>query len=171
MGIVLALAHQSARSNPTDFLTSFSERVKALAHAHDALAEDFDTCDLAALIERSCAPFCHDENFTGRGPPCRIPSRTCVPLTLALHELCTNATKYGAFSVPEGRVSVEWVIEVPGVARLSWIESGGPAVDTPKRRGLGSALLSTQRDLDSVDLQFDREGVRCYFEIAGVEVE
>ena len=86
-----------------------------------------------------------------------------LPLTLILNELCTNATKYGALSCPEGRVSVQWGVQ-KGMLQLDWEESGGPPVAPPIRKGFGSRLLEdlVMRDLAGHSkLIYDVAGVRC----------
>ena len=169
MGVILAMLHQTARSDSANFLTTFTGRIEALARAHDMLADGVSTSELGKLIDGCCAPFSHEGNMTLAGPQCLIPLPACVPLTLALHELCTNATKHGALSVPGGHVSVKWSIDAARVAQLAWVETGGPPVATPTRRGLGTALLSSQSELGTVDLQFHPDGVRCYIAVEGVE--
>ncbi|MEO6715783.1 MAG: sensor histidine kinase [Novosphingobium sp.] len=169
MGVILAMVHQSARSDPANFLTTFTGRMEALSRAHDLLADGAGPGELGKLIDSCCAPFSHEDNMAVSGPPCLIPLPACVPLTLALHELCTNATKYGALSVPDGRVSIEWSIDAARVARISWVEAGGPPVAPPARKGLGTALLSSPADLGTVDLQFQPDGVRCYISVEGVD--
>ena len=171
MGVVQAMAQQSARSDPDNFLGLFLGRLKALSSAHDALANNIaDSCSLREVIDHSCTPFCHEDNITTSGPPCRIPSHSCVPLTLALHELCTNAIKHGAFSIPGGLVHVVWTVDSEGVAKISWQESGGPTVTAPKRRGLGTALLSSQRDIRRITVDYEPQGVHCLIEVDGAEL-
>ena len=97
------------------------------------------------------------------GPPLRIGPRTAVALAMALHELCTNAIKYGALSVDRGRVAIRWTIRDSEPSfRFSWQESGGPPVSKPPRRGFGSRLI--ERALASelqgkASLEFRAEGV------------
>jgi two-component sensor histidine kinase len=142
--IVQAMAQQSARGDPADFISVFSKRLSALAKAHDVLFEGgHDGCELAEIVEKSCAAFHEEGHFVFDGPPCCLPEEVCIPLSLALHELCTNALKYGALSVPSGRVDVSWTAPVGEATTLVWEETGGPEVKPPTRSGMGTALLSS----------------------------
>ncbi len=99
------------------------------------------------------------------GPTCSLPEAACVPLVLALHELGTNAVKYGALSTLSGSVDLVWTsVEAPCGGRevvLDWTEKEGPEVEPPTRQGLGSRLLTRQPGLNDVTLQFRPEGLRC----------
>jgi two-component sensor histidine kinase len=90
-----------------------------------------------------------------------------VPLSLALHELATNAVKYGALSAAGGRVSLAWAL-ADGVMRLVWREAGGPPVAPPRRRGMGTQLLRPQAGLAAVEVEYRADGVRCEIAIEGV---
>ncbi len=162
LSIVQALSQQTARSDPANFQSAFAKRLGALADAHDVLLRGSgETCDLAAIVEKTCSVFHHDGNFIFEGPRCHLPADSCVPLSLALHELCTNAVKHGALSVPTGRVHVAWSAPVDGSTTLIWEEGGGPEVRPPARKGLGTALLLSQSEIGKADLQFHPRGLRC----------
>lgn len=168
LAVVQALADRSLRSHPHDFRQVFSDRLAALAQAHDVLASGpGEACDLGELVERTCAPFLDEGNIACSGPPALVDSEACVPLALALHELATNAVKHGALSAPGGRVTVGW--EPAGARRvaLDWVEAGGPPVYPPKRKGLGTMLLTAQPELVACQLDFAPGGLKCRFEIAG----
>lgn len=96
-----------------------------------------------------------------------VPPRIAVALALALHELATNAVKYGALSVPEGRVTISWEMEGPLLQRflrLEWREAEGPRVKQPGRRGFGSRLIESGLASElggAVNLDFDPAGLRC----------
>jgi two-component sensor histidine kinase len=97
------------------------------------------------------------------GPDLQVTGRQALPLTLVLHELTTNATKYGALSRTEGRVTVQWRVQ-DDLLYLVWQESEGPAVVAPVRKGFGSRLLEDflVRDLGgATKLAYDPAGVRC----------
>jgi len=169
---VNAMAVLTARhSDPEDFVEALTGRMQALERATELLSVDEKVhCDVHALVEAALAPFRAGDNFTVEGPPCELPRDACVPLSLALHELATNAHKYGALSVPEGRVALLWTIgEGEGaLLRLAWREEGGPAVVKPERVGMGTALLKQQRGLDQVELKYLPGGVECAISVAGV---
>jgi two-component sensor histidine kinase len=171
--VVQALAAQSAKgANPEEFVAAFGGRLQALAKAHELLGQrNLQTCTLPALMDEACQPFCVDANIVKFGPPCQLPSESCVPLVLAMHELCTNALKYGALSNAEGRVEISWAFgDTPGRLVICWKEIGGPVVRKPNRKGLGSALLRPQPGIADVVLTFDEPGVCCELDIDGAEL-
>ena len=144
--------------------SAVSARIVALAGAHDLLTErSWTGADIADLVGHAVAPF-----VTGQialdGPSLDISPSQALALSLALHELATNAAKYGALSRPEGRVELRWFVQ-NNLLNLSWRESGGPQVVPPTRRGFGSRLVehALSRDLDGqTRLEFAPEGVRCW---------
>ena len=100
--------------------------------------------------------------MSANGPPVRLAPETALALAMAMHELATNAVKYGALSVPDGRVSIQWTPHGDdGGIRLSWRESGGPPVTEPERKGFGRFVLErvTVNALGSGGIQFSPSGV------------
>lgn len=172
LATVNALALLTARhSGPKDFPAALASRMAALTRATDLLTESAEAqCDLQRLVGQAVAPFRGEDNFTLDGPGCELPRDACVPLSLALHELCTNAAKYGGLSVPEGRVVLRWTIGEgeDALLRLSWREEGGPPVSKPTRAGMGTQLLRQQRGLRRVEVTFPPEGLCCDIEVDGV---
>jgi two-component sensor histidine kinase len=169
LAVMQALAKQTARSSPTamDFYASFSQRLDALREAHDVLSStDWTSCDLPRLAERGLKGYLPNPAISIVGPACTLPPGSCVPLTLALHELATNATKYGALSIPDGRVSVDWKVEGVHLVLL-WVELGGPPVSQPVHKGLGARLLAKQHGLEQVAVEYLPEGLRCVITIHG----
>ena len=137
-------------------------RLLALAGAHDLLtARAWAGADLADLVTRVIAPFPASQILLD-GPSLVVLPTQALALSLALHELATNAAKYGALSRPEGRVEICWIVRDDEVD-LSWRESGGPLVASPSRRGFGSRLIEhASRDMAGrFRLEFDPSGVRC----------
>ncbi len=170
LAVVQALAAQSAkRTSPEAFVKAFSGRLEALTKAHELLGRrNLETCTLPELVEEACRPFCENGNIVMSGPACQLPSASCVPLMLALHELCTNAVKYGALSAPQGSVNVSWrFAALAQELMVEWKETGGPAVSEPSRKGLGSTLLSSQPGIAEAELSFEATGVRCRLSIDG----
>lgn len=165
LAVVQALVRLSREHLQTgDFEEVLAGRIEALAKAHRMLGEEeWATGRLPELVDEVIRPFRRGANFAVSGEPTTVPPQACVPLTLALHELCINALKYGALSRPEGRVTIAWHCDPadPAVTRLSWREEGGPAVVAPGRRGLGTRLLQPQPGLAAVDLRFEPAGVEC----------
>jgi two-component sensor histidine kinase len=172
LAVVQALASQSAKgANPETFVTAFGGRLRALAKAHELLGRrNLETCTLPELVDEACKAFCHDENVATSGPACQLPSASCVPLVLAMHELCTNAVKYGALSTPQGKVDISWRFsELPQRIMIEWKETGGPVVSKPSRKGLGSTLLRRQPGIAEAELSFEASGVRCRLCIDGAK--
>lgn len=119
-------------------------RVNALARAHQLLANArWEGADLRRLVEEELLPFSiGDEGRVAlSGPSVALAPAAAQSVAMALHELATNAAKYGALSAAEGRVEVSWRRDLAGELRLSWCEIGGPPVKAPARRGLGTTLL------------------------------
>ena len=148
LSTVQAIVGWTARSAKSieEFYQDFTGRVISLANTHTLLTEEL--WQKASLRDLVHAELRHYENGEARvniaGPAIELPSEVAVPLGMALHELTTNAAKYGSLSSPEGRLSIEWSVhpegDQPHVA-FGWIEEGGPIVDAPKRRGFGTQLL------------------------------
>jgi len=167
LATVNAMAMLTARhTGPGQFAQAFSGRMRALDKATELLGTGRDVhCEVGKLIESAIEPFRTDGNFSIDGPPCELPRDACVPLSLALHELCTNAAKHGALTVPEGRVVLAWECDEEGSLTIDWREEGGPPVPEQRRTGMGTQLLHRQRGLKSVDVDFHPEGLRCLIRI------
>jgi two-component sensor histidine kinase len=172
LATVNAMAVLTARhSEPEDFVEALTGRMQALERATGLLGVDEGApCDVHRLVGSALAPFRAGDTFTVEGPACELPREACVPLSLALHELATNASKYGALSAPEGRVELLWTIGEgeDRLLRLAWRESGGPPVAPPQRTGMGTQLLRRQHGLDQVELHYRPGGVECAIAISGV---
>jgi two-component sensor histidine kinase len=155
-------------SPPESYMTALSGRMMALERATDLLGlGETAPCELGRLVDTALAPFRAGENFMIAGPPCELPRDACLPLSLALHELATNAVKHGALSVPRGWVAIDWALARDGLLTLAWREADGPPVREPERRGMGTQLLRRQRGLDHVELHFRPAGVECAITIDG----
>lgn len=155
-----------ATTDPKTFYATLTARLAALATANELLRFGAaETCDIQELVSAATAPF-HASQVEAHGGPAEVSKEACTPLMMALHELCTNATKYGALSCPEGRVTITWQSRAGGGIDLEWVERGGPPVEKPRTRGLGSRLLTAHGALLSVCLDFPVEGVRCRLSVA-----
>jgi two-component sensor histidine kinase len=139
-------------------------RIVALAEAHDLLTDrSWSGADIADLVARAITPFAAGR-ISCAGPSLDVSPSQALALSLALHELATNAAKYGALSRPEGRIELRWKVQEDRL-ELTWRESGGPKVVPPTRRGFGSRLIENalSRDLDGqTRLEFAPDGVRCW---------
>ena len=151
LALVQALAAHTrhAAISPTDFEQAFTSRLHALGHAHDLLTQThWKGTTLHQVIETALAPFSVYGSSQARveveGPQVWLNSNTAVTLTLAFHELATNAAKYGALSANQGRVKIFWEAQPTGAPKeilLQWRESGGPVVEAPSRKGFGTMLI------------------------------
>ncbi|MDE2405796.1 MAG: sensor histidine kinase, partial [Sphingomonadales bacterium] len=121
---------------------------------------------LRAVVAMELAPYTagRDHHITMSGPEIQLAPNDALSLGLAIHELATNATKYGALSVPTGRITVGWELVAADLARVTWLERGGPAVPQERRRGFGTDLIErivAQELGGGVELRFEPEGVCC----------
>jgi PAS domain S-box-containing protein len=149
LSIVQAIARQTAASNPADFLERFGERIQALSASQDLLIKNaWKGVALDDLIRSQLGLF---EDLIGSrielaGPSFLISAPAAQTLGMALHELATNASKYGALSSRHGRVRIEWSLKPAEEGEtaffISWCESGGPPVWEPYRRGFGSVIIA-----------------------------
>jgi two-component sensor histidine kinase len=170
LAIVSALAALTRRrATSDDFFPAFAARIEALSSATDLLAgKHGERRSVDHLIEHAIAPFRTEGNFRLEGPSCEVPETSCIPLTLVLHELCTNAAKHGALTAPGGTVSLTWAIDDGAMLRLQWTEQGGPPVIADGRIGMGSTLMRAQMGLRTVDLQLLPAGAECVIEVEGI---
>jgi len=172
LAIVQSIAthtHHTAAA-PIDFVKSFTSRLQALSRAHDILTQThWKGASLRQVVDAAIGPFAGIGNAPGRvtasGPEVWIAANTAVTLTLAFHELATNATKYGALSNDAGRIAINWKAQpkrAPTEIHLTWQESGGPPVKPPTHRGFGSILMERVLAYDAegaTDLSFPSTGL------------
>jgi two-component sensor histidine kinase len=167
LAIILAIARQTSRqtANFEEFEKRFSARIQALADAHDLLVEQqWVGAALDDLVRGQLSPF-GIEKVTMRGDRIMLRAEAAQNIGLALHELATNASKYGSLSVPDGRVAIEWTLGGTDpqnrTLRLTWRESGGPPVEPPARTGFGRFVLErvTLNALGSGGLEFNPTGL------------
>jgi two-component system CheB/CheR fusion protein len=178
---VQAIADQTVANAPDlpAFKESFLARLLALSHTHNLLARDaWAGAPLADIIHNELAPYRNDRDARTNdarvrlhGEALTLPPKHALALSMALHELATNAGKYGSLSVPGGQVTVTWATlttdQHPWL-HLQWTESGGPAVEPPTRRGFGSRLIGDGVPYElggEVTLEFPRNGVVCTIDV------
>jgi two-component sensor histidine kinase len=171
LATVQAVVGATARSTSSieEFYKAFVGRIISLANTHSLLTEAlWQTASLREILEKELIPYndAKGERIELEGPDVKLPSEIAVPIGMAVHELTTNAAKYGALSVRTGKVSVMWSENGEGEDRrlsLSWVERGGPRVAQPGRQGFGSRLLhrvlTTQLNAQ-VNVDYDPSGLR-----------
>jgi PAS domain S-box-containing protein len=177
LATVQSLATQTARGthSPEDFRRAFEGRLIALSQAHDQLTRrHWKNADLRDIVEAATAPHLtrSQDQMVISGAPVTVTPRVALTLALGLHELTTNATKYGALSAPAGRVEVAWRVErrtsQPPALRIEWRERGGPPVVPPKQRGFGTRFVegSVASELQgSAEIKYEPDGLICTMEI------
>jgi PAS domain S-box-containing protein len=174
LATVQSLALQTFRGKrpPDAERASFEGRLLALSRAHDLLtASRWEAAELPALLLAVMAAYRDPagERLRIAGPPVPLPPRVALTLAIVLHELATNAAKYGALSVPEGSVTVDWqVIGAPERLSLVWRERGGPPAQAPERQGFGTRFI--QRALEAelsglVRFDYGAQGLVCELEL------
>jgi PAS domain S-box-containing protein len=174
MAMIGAIASQTFRtaSSMEEARTIFDARLYALNHAHDVLMKsNWTIAAIATVVEGALAPHRTGE---GRlrigGPAVDLTAKQALSIALALHELATNAAKYGSLSVPGGTIDVAWTSSLGDdgpVLHFCWRESGGPEVKPPQRRGFGSRLIEGTLSSDlggSVKIDYAPTGLVCTFE-------
>ena len=153
-----------------DFTTTLIGRLHSLARAHDLLARDkWRGARLHDVIRNEFHAYtgADSDRLTIAGDDVRLNPRAAQTLSLALHELTTNAAKYGALSMPEGRIEVGSAVDGQELV-LSWVETGGPEVAPPEDRGFGTVVIerSIAHELGGhAELDYARGGVRCHIRI------
>jgi PAS domain S-box-containing protein len=169
LSVVTGIASQTARTSSTmsEFNDKFVARLQALNRAHGMLtADNWVATQLHDLIVEILSPY--EQSDSARlslvGPPVALKPNATMALSLILHELVTNATKHGAFSIPEGRISIHWDVGgEPSRVELKWHESGVPDVSPPRRSGFGTRLIeaSVKHDLrGDLTVNYGSDGVR-----------
>jgi len=177
LATVQSLASQTARSTSSSeaFREAFEGRLIMLSHAHDQLTRrHWRSADLRDMVQAATAPYAGDahDRIAIEGEDVMLNPRAALALGLTLHELATNAAKYGGLSVSAGRVRVRWRVVRgrlhPPLLWIEWAEHGGPPVSVPERQGFGSRFIegSVATELrGAARLHFEPAGLRCTIEI------
>ena len=149
LALVLATMSQTAHHSTSkeDFVKRCEDRLRAITHAQDLLiAKDWKGASAADVVRSSLKPFMINETYLEmHGPDIELSAEAVHTLSLVLHELATNASKFGALTTPEGKIIVDWQLDAAGAKsrrfRMSWRESGGPAVVSPQHTGFGHDVI------------------------------
>lgn len=173
LATVMAISRQTLGRDDVDraSVETFEARLASMARAHDLLIHGkWEAAELTDVIAQALSPYPKDR-FEISGPTIELAPRAVVSISLALHELATNAAKYGALSVPDGRVAIMWSLEAGETDRLKlrWQESGGPTVSPPTRRGFGSRLIEMLLAAElngKVHISYEPDGLICEVDAA-----
>ena len=141
LGVVTGLAHQTARASPSlaEFTPAFAGRLASLGRAHEILtAATWERAPLRALVDELTGS---QAQVAAAGPHVLLAPRQLLSLSMILHEMLTNAVKYGALSIDGGRVTLTWQVDA-GELQLGWLETGVTAVVPPARKGFGSKMIA-----------------------------
>lgn len=176
LAVIQSIARQTMRTSGsmTEFTDRFERRLHGLAASHDILVgQNWEGAALANLVRSQIAPFVElsSARVEVNGPAIDLDATAAQAVGLALHELATNAVKYGALSDGNGKVRISWRYDATGGERaliLSWVEEGGPAVTPPSRKGFGNAVIESMAPksvLGSVSLEYAPSGLHWHLTI------
>ena len=165
---IQALVVQTSRNadSLTGFVKGLEGRIQAMAKAHSLLAQSrWESVSIDKLLREELSLYVSGQTaVTLDGIGMQLTPKSALSLSLAIHELATNAAKYGALTAPGGRVAVVWRPATDGGVELSWTETGGPLVEQPKRRGFGSTLIESALSMETggrAIVHYLRTGVVC----------
>jgi PAS domain S-box-containing protein len=168
---VLATVQATVRLTQSDTAEGFKQaiegRIRALANVHSLFVQSRWTgAELHSLVTQELSPYCQDAEKRAQidGPNLLLEPSTAQTIAVSLHELATNAAKYGALSIPKGRVRVEWSQAADGRLVIRWTETGGPLVKPPTRKGFGTRVMEGMvRNQLKGEMRFDwrAEGLAC----------
>ena len=168
LALVNSIAAQTARKSRSldDFQKAFHGRLAALARSHGQwLADELQVADLRGLLEDVAENAGVDrQRLNLKGSSVVVKPAQTMALNLTFHELCTNATKYGALATEKGRVDVTWAVEDGNQVRLLWKESGGPTAKPPDQKGFGLQLIETLCPFElhgTAEVRFLPDGLEC----------
>jgi PAS domain S-box-containing protein len=171
LSLVQATVHFSKADTAEEIKMAIEGRIHALSNVHNLLAQSRWTgADLRHLVTDELRPYCSEGASATEivGPDISLKPQIAQLIAMVLHELTTNAVKYGALSVSQGRVCIEWSLATSGRLALRWIETGGPPVRQPQRHGFGTRVLDRAiRAQLKGDIRFDwrTEGLACEIEL------
>ncbi len=179
LATVQSIANQTVyrAKSPADFAASFSGRLQALSRTHSLLtATTWQGAELSEIMrDQLLIDGNDDERVSFSGPSVMLSPQAALHIGLVLHELATNAYKYGALSSPRGRLSLRWMVRTDGDRKLylQWQERGGPAVTVPQTRGFGSTLIEKSLDAHggATSVHYEAEGLTCEITLPLKEIE
>jgi len=166
LAIVQATVRLTEADTPDEFKHAIVGRIQALANVHALFVQSRWTgAELHSVVTQELSPYCRDGETRVRieGPSLLLEPNTAQTMAVTLHELATNAAKYGALSVPDGKIRVEWSRVADGPIVLRWTETDGPAVKPPTRRGFGTRVIESmiQQEMGEFRLDWRVAGLVC----------
>ncbi|WP_341356134.1 HWE histidine kinase domain-containing protein [Rhizobium tumorigenes] len=178
LALVKSIAKQTGihTSSYDEFATSFAGRLDALSYAHDMSFAGHDGGELRALIDAEASMHRFQQlphRFYIRGPSIALSAHAFSVFALLLHEMMTNAAKFGSLSAATGVLEISWQLETNGDCVLTWRETGGPTVTPPTRKGFGSTLIDKTIVTDlggTADLHYDPIGLRASFRVPAIHL-
>jgi two-component sensor histidine kinase len=180
LAAVLGICEQTFASSPSteEFCTAYRGRLLAMARTHESLAAaKWHGARLRELVTSTVGALLPGESgrLVVEGPDVLLPSTAALPIAVTLHELATNAVKYGAWSRPlkPGRIRISWTLDANHTLHLEWQESDGPAVEPPTHSGFGTHLVQGMISHElrgRVDLAFLKTGVNCQITVPNADV-
>jgi PAS domain S-box-containing protein len=170
VAVIQSIVRSTRAATIDDYIVALEGRVRALSSAHKLLAKSrWEGADLTRLVKEEFAPY-NSESVTRAsfvGPKIVLSPAMAQTIALAVHELATNAAKYGALSAPSGRIDLRWARH-PGALALEWTEQGGPKIEPPTRKGYGTRVVTAgiERQLGGqVDFSWQADGLRCTIQV------
>jgi PAS domain S-box-containing protein len=168
LALAQATVHLTNGETAAELKTAIEGRLRALANAHTLLAQSrWAGADLRNLALEELSPYCAEDDDGSRvrieGPSLMLEQQPAQAVALALHELTTNAVKYGALSIPSGRIAVSWRRHAGNRLSVHWVETGGPQVTPPTRKGFGTRVMTRICEQLNGELKFDwrADGLIC----------
>jgi PAS domain S-box-containing protein len=168
LALAQATVHLTNGETATELKSAIEGRLRALANAHTLLAQSrWAGADLRNLALEELSPYCAEDDDGSRarieGPSLMLEQQPAQAIALALHELTTNAVKYGALSIPSGRIAVSWRLQSGNRLFVRWVETGGPQVTAPTRKGFGTRVMTRICEQLNGELKFDwrADGLIC----------
>jgi two-component sensor histidine kinase len=159
---------RAGSSSVDEYVEGFQRRIVALSEAYNLLTDNnWQGANLRKIVSAMVEPYGRPDQISVDGPSVGLPPRQTLALAAALQELATNAAKYGALSAERGRLDVRWSFADQKL-NLTWIESDGPAVTRPTRRGFGSRLIEEVMAHEggwTSELRYRPEGLQCYLSL------
>jgi PAS domain S-box-containing protein len=172
LALAQATVHLTNGETAAELKSAIEGRLRALANAHTLLAQSrWAGADLRNLALVELSPYCAEDDDGSRarieGPSLMLEQQAAQAIALALHELTTNAVKYGALSIPSGRIDLTWRLQSVNRLALRWVETGGPQVASPARQGFGTRVMTRICEQLNGELKFDwcADGLICHIAI------